>query len=712
MPTTSYDRPSPHERDEAHPPAGARARARTVRQALAGLATAAVLIVGGVVAWNVLDGGGTGTVAVTPDNPDVADPDGAGLDPVATDGTGTSASSSAEADGPVAGAAADDPSTLSDPPAVEDDPPARPDKPTPEELSTGPVLQWTEIDPGFDLFRIESVGDGRIIARIAPDTGSTGNAHVAEKIVVTADGSAWTEVPMPSGIVPGEIDISGGRWLVAGPDVGSDPFSGTPGRAFFSDDKGANWTELALNLPPNPAPTSPYVIESSGVTSALVSGENMVLVVSSGRHLDLYALLEGRGLVPEGKLVVGWQSSHDSSIELDLVDGPEPGVTPGAADVFRYTYGSRPVESHSLTYSELGMTAEERDLFDDPRPGQVLVYSSDGSTVELVATYEGWAWRGLATDEGFILKVGSPAETILTSTDGRSWSEEPLPGDGYSQWIAGPGGAIWQLSWDGLQALSIQRGGFTEAFATAATFEGLEPVGFLAVGPAGLIAAANPMPDGIDALHVGVPEGRVAKDGYELRYNEPELGITLWDLEADAAVYVFAPEDVVEDVVSGNLPEGVREISDDDGFKVVFEDPETGTELVTFTEEDLAPIFEQAVDGATETLTLGEYEPPELWVGWSADGTAWGWQLLNEAFGIDKGESWAEFAVGADFVLARVHTIEVARVLGSAGGQGGPTETEGSESSGSASGGVSGGVFVWGGSAEPQPPRWFIGRAP
>ena len=444
------------------------------------------------------------------------------------------------------------------------------------------------------------------------------------------------------------------------------------------------------------------MIEESGVTSALVSGENMVLVVSSGRHLDLYALFEGRGLVPEGKLVVGWQSSHDGSIELDLVDGPEPGVTPSAAEVFRHTNGSRAVESLSLTYDELGMTAEERDQFEDPPLGSVLVYASDGSTVELVITFEGWAWPGVATDEGFTLKVG-PQQTVLTSTDGRSWSEAPLLGGGYSPWIAGPGGAFWQVDSDMPAALSIQRAGFAEAFRTVATFEGLEPVG-LAVGPAGLVTVAAPIRDGTNDIHIGVPEGRVAKDGYELRYNEPEGGVTLWDLEADTAVYVFGPEDRQGD----QPPEGVRESSDDGEFAVVFEDPETGDDLVTFTYEDLAPVFEPAGDSSTAPLAAGEYEPPELWVGWSADGTAWGWQLLNEALGIDNGEPWAEFAVGNDFVLARIHTIEVGAVLGSDGGQGGPTVTEGSERSGSASGGVR----AWGGSGDPQPPRWFIGRAP
>ena len=115
------------------------------------------------------------------------------------------------------------------------------------------MLQWTEIDTGFvDLFGIESVGDGRVIARAWHDTDTTENTYVAEMIVVTTNGTDWTELPMPAGIVPDHIDISGDRWVVAGPDAGSDPFDGALGRAFFSDDGGASWTELALSLPPPP----------------------------------------------------------------------------------------------------------------------------------------------------------------------------------------------------------------------------------------------------------------------------------------------------------------------------------------------------------------------------------------------------------------------------------------------------------------------------
>jgi len=147
---------------------------------------------------------------------------------------------------------------------------------------------------------------------------------------------------------------------------------------------------------------------------------------------------------------------------------------------------------------------------------------------------------------------------------------------------------------------------------------------------------------------------------------------------------------------------------------VVFEDPETGADLVTFTAEDLAPIFMPAVDGSTAPLTSDGYEPPEMWMGWSADGTLWGWQPMAEAFGIDDGELWAEFAVGGDFVLARVETIELQVPEAPVGPDGEPAailtieDPDALESVGV--GGPASNRSA--GSGEPQPPRWFIGRVP
>ena len=686
--------------------AAARARARVARRTLASVAASAVLIVGGVVAWNALDGDGTGTVVVSPEDPDAEGRHAEGADTAAADGTGGTASPagpSGEAGGPQTDADPDGTGTEEELSSVEDDRSTDPDEPTPEELSTGPVLQWTEIDTGFvDLFRMESVGDGRILARGWSDIDPTDNVEVAEAIMVTTNGTDWTVVPMPSEIIPDHIDISGDRWLVAGPEAGSDPFNGLLGRAFFSDDEGITWTELAMGLPPDPAPASPYVFEHLAVTSALVSEQNIVLVVTTRRSLDLYELLEGRELVPEGKSVVGWTDSQSGSIDFELADA---GSTSGSITLFESGSGSDALETMSLTYDELGLTDEERAVFEGPGFGRVLVYVSDGLTVEMAAEYEGWTWSGVATDEGFALKLTGPREMLITSPDGRVWSEQASLENGSSAWTAAADGTIWHVGSDVLGTLTIRYGGLGEAPTTAATFEGLQPTGDLAVGPAGLITSAVPMSNAMREMAFSFPEGRVAKDGYEVRYNEPEGGVTLWDLDADAAVYVFE----AADAMSEQTPEGVREISGGEGFGVVFEDPETGADLVTFTDEDLAPIFMPAVDGSSAALALEGFEAPEIWTGWSADGTAWGWQLIADAFGIEDGQSWAEFAVGADFLLARVQTIQIPEFLASGQAQAGTSTIEGSDASGSA-GGQAG--IAWGTSGEPQPPRMFIARIP
>ncbi len=75
----------------------------------------------------------------------------------------------------------------------------------PEGLSTGPVLEWTEIDPGFaDLYAFESLDSGRVLARAwyVGDELSLGG----ERAVYTDNGADWTELPLPEGIVVRDID--------------------------------------------------------------------------------------------------------------------------------------------------------------------------------------------------------------------------------------------------------------------------------------------------------------------------------------------------------------------------------------------------------------------------------------------------------------------------------------------------------------------------
>ena len=206
-----------------------------------------------------------------------------------------------------------------------------------------------------------------------------------------------------------------------------------------------------------------------------------------------------------------------------------------------------------------------------------------------MARYTGWVPTGIATDDGFALTVldglDGSNETVLTSSDGRVWTERQSLEYGYSHRIVEADGTSWNTAPEPLGSLSVQRAGYLEAPTTVTTFEGLHPTGTLAAGPAGVAATAFPSLDGqLEAGSIG--------------------GLPMWR----------DPDRISE-------PTGVP-----------------------------------------------------LWVGWSADGTDWGWQSLPDAFGITEGESSAQLAVGRDFVIARVVTFTVPAPSEIAATQAGPSE--------------------------------------
>ena len=660
----------------------ARARARTTRRAVVAVAASVAMVVGGVVGWNALDRDATTTLVTA------VDPPGPSTGPVPASGASGSVAPGGvpELEPEAAPVEENDSSSPSDPAAAggEVDVPAESDLLTPEAMSTGPVLQWTEIEPEFiDLLGLESVGDGRVFARAFRNVGEPGSVVADEMVVATVDGTNWVEVPMPEGVSPDHLDISGDRWVVAGRDTDSGSIGDTASRAFFSDDEGTTWTELDISLPPDPTPASPWLVDETWVTSVLVSGQNIVLVTSVHQDVDLEALVADRGLIPEGKTAVltGWEG-FDTVVFALLDSDAQSTPTSAVANAFD---GSVPDEDIlKLTYDELGLTDEERAVLEPSGEISVRLLWSDGSAVEPVFQYDGWGVSGVATAEGFaVTAFGMTGAVIATSPDGIVWSEERSSALGYGELVAS-GGTIWRSVSDLYGSFSVERSTLNQAPTTVATFERLQSTGVLVAGPAGLVAGAVPALRDLPQAASGMPEGRVAKDGYELRYNEPEGGVTLWDLTEDASVYVFGPEDMEAETP----PEGVREIEDGQIFAVVFEDPETGADLVTFTDEDLAPVFGLSV-AELEAANGGGFEAPEQWVGWSADGTDWGWQTMVDAFDITDGEPWAQLAVGQDFVIARVEAWQVP----------GP---------GSISDGQSGTVGI----TSDEAPRWFLARVP
>ncbi|MCQ3808922.1 MAG: hypothetical protein KTV68_00050 [Acidimicrobiia bacterium] len=521
---------------------------------------------------------------------------------------------------------------------TEPTPSPEPDEPsdaaafTPEEKSTGSVLEWTEFDPDeafgpiLDEFnRIESVGDGRVLFSTASPSDN--------RVMVTENGRDWAELPLPAdNIIPQHLDLAGNRWVITGPILNpndAEPFGIPSDQVFFSDNQGATWTELAFSS--DDAPDG-----ISRVVAAMAAGERMV--------------------------VAAWYPSATAAAEAQ--DQP-----------------SRP---DNVVFLHLG------------------IFFSDGGPAELVAEYPSWNATGYATADGFHLTLFSEEENIrLFSPDGRQWGEvstgyEDIEGPAFS---TGTMATIWTTGpIDGETRIERFPGVYGLA-PVAALPDGISWIIDLSVGPAGIAVVAQP---GTPLGSQFPTESRFEKDGYELRYNEPEGGITLWDLSQDAAVYIFD----LGDFEGTPVPEGVREVevgdNGPDGLDLlVFEDPDTGHDLVAFSREEL---FLQITNAFASPATnmVDRFERPEPEVGWSAAGSDWGWQTIPDAFGLtgltemESALTRVNLAVGGDFVIARVETVGT-----------GDVRTYPAEHS-DAPPGEDGQSTSMGFS--PQPPRWFIAQ--
>ncbi|WP_420432918.1 hypothetical protein [Candidatus Poriferisocius sp.] len=473
----------------------------------------------------------------------------------------------------------------------------------PAHPSTGPVLEWTEFDPDVDdsdsLVMLEPFGDGRVLVRtFGYDTGGADSRY---RFLVTENGLDWSEVPMPTEISPTSYDLSGDRWLVAGYDStgetrpvaeGAEDGSGQilPSfRAFFSDDRGASWTEAEFDFSTTSTEMpSTYEQFPFFISVALTSKEHMVIVLQGDE--------EG------GEIPKSW------------------------------------------------------------------IMASEGGAFQQVAEYDGWILRGViagsvSTPAGFTFQLyaggeteneqGPPQLSTLTSPDGRIWNESKTA-DPFAPTAPGPDGSLWRTSWLGTRygLHRIDRKGTLKmevAFDNSLPFQ-------VAAGPSGLAVNAMTIP-GTELF--SLPDQRIAKDGYELRLNVPEGGFSLWHLETGAALYECGREVLwawleafAEDVCEFRYP--TTDNAEMDAVVLVFDDPQTGGELVSFTREELLPAFPLwAITG----LAVDGFEEKQ-WLGWSADGVEWGWQSPADAFRIDPpseaNEALIQLAVGDGFVLALV----------------------------------------------------------
>ncbi len=486
-------------------------------------------------------------------------------------------------------------------------------------VSTGPALEWVEFDPGLDEAALSgiliSLGDGRILVSASGEEDD--GAVPGLRFLVTENGVDWSEVPMPPGIWPLSHDLTGERWLVAGYDLAGESILSameTEGicsralsmfRAFFSDDQGANWTELEFDFSSSSIQVPPACeFPPFFVSAALTSGEHMVVVL--------------------------WG---------------EETVESAAPDSGGRTFG----ESEDNTGES----------------GKSWIFASDGEAFIQVADYDGsiygavygWSFGTPAGFSLFYVEGGTGQAPVrlstLASPDGRIWSQNESAGF-YNSTAFGPDGSLWRTTWLGA-GYGLHQYDREGTLTTKVAIDNSLP--FLAsAGPSGVAVTAMTSP-GTDLFTL--PDRRIVKEGYELRLNEPEGGFSLWELATDTAVYECGQEVIWAQGLA--FAEGACEFvypvtdnADMDSVVLVFEDRQTGAELASFTRGELLPSFPLwMITG----LTVDGPENEEQWLGWSADGAKWGWQTPADAFGIEPSEAddrLVELAVGDGFVLARI----------------------------------------------------------
>lgn len=547
--------------------------------------------------------------------------------------------------------------------------PGEADIPTPSDLSTGPVLQWTQLEFEFEsVIFVETTSDGRVVIGGRELGGSFA-------VRVTDDGEEWSALRLPDGVVPLAADARGDLWVLIGAPLGihhrgAEIF----GDVFVSDDRGASWIEASLDsMPGRQLPE--YTSRSMRAVEVLTSGRQIVVAVLSFSTFDVNSLLADRGLIPDGASMAYWTLDEDSiTVELRRFENDD-----GVADETEL----------NLTYAELALSPNQIDAIEgDQSDARIHLFGGEGTTLAHVAATDGSDAVGRWTEDGFILLtddwshiaprpqappgpdsdgvilvVATELPRKLSSADGSEWQSEPF--DEYSEGthreatVIDAVGVVWSSWREGSERgrVRITRESTGQPPVETAEFERLSTIRLLEAGPAGLGALATlSMPDGWSYARAG----RAAKDGYELRYDEPSGGVTLWDVNSDKTVYLFESR-----LSEGpGTPVGTHQQGEGLSYRLAFDDPDSAGEIVAFDAFDLQPVFgrcwwtsgrpgvfieRQRAQRGWHAGVFPEFWP---WVGWSADGADWGWQALPEAFDTCDASADLHLAVGTDYVVA------------------------------------------------------------
>lgn len=411
--------------------AQAQARAKAVQRTVVGIAASISLVAGGIFAFNALDNRGSITTT-----DDFAAPGNDNLNPTNVNESLTNNPSSV--------------ATV-----------------TWEEVQEQDLFAGVPNSGDVDLIvgKPTTVGDGRVFVVTTSDSG--------QHINVLDNGGEWTQIAVPSEVSAEIVDISGDRWLVAGPDTTS--MVGLP-RAYYSDNAGTDWTEVGFG------DAARENLAYAHLNLALTSGENMVFVYQvAGSNFDMdmgtqiEALISESGLLPSGA-TIGMTEYVGSTISFATADDPD-------------------------TVLSFEISEEQLAELEASRVGpQIMVYASNGDTAVKTGQYNSSHTTGYSNASGFYVAITTDTnELLLTSVDGVAWAEtsidkalDPTEIDLYgtyrtSGWFVSQRSTIMGLR---LEVQSL--GEVADKTAITATLADTSYLQSLDIGPSVMVAVANP----------------------------------------------------------------------------------------------------------------------------------------------------------------------------------------------------------------------------
>lgn len=247
------------------------------------------------------------------------------------------------------------------------------------------ALTWTEYNPWassdpFEGYSIGTVGDGRVFARAF--------ARSEYAILISENGEDWKPVAVP--VAPRVLDISGDRWLVVGPEFNRFP---AVNRAFYSDSKGHDWTELNFGG---------EITDDSSIVLALVSGRNMVVGFETTDDSES----SSESPQTDTQLLV-----YTSDGETATITGSYPSIyTTASSDTDGFYIVVSSSADQSLLTSADGFSWAESSIIDTffPEPGTIGLRSLSNSDT--------WFLEGYIDETRVksLDQLGDPESTIAT----------------------------------------------------------------------------------------------------------------------------------------------------------------------------------------------------------------------------------------------------------------------------------------------------------